>query len=40
MEKSSEDWTELRYHNLVPSPEDWKAIRAKQPIAREHLGLL
>ncbi len=34
VEKSSEDWTELRYHNLVPSPEDWKAIRAKLPIAR------
>jgi signal peptidase I len=25
------DWTELRYHHLVPSPEQWKAIRRGLP---------
>ena len=29
----SDDWTELRYHNLVPSPEDWRAIRSQLPLA-------
>ena len=27
------DWTELRYHHLVPSPEDWRAILARRPLA-------
>jgi signal peptidase I len=30
----SDDWAELRYHNLVPSPEDWKAIQAKLGLPR------
>ncbi len=27
-----EDWADLRYHHLVPSPEDWKAIEAKREL--------
>jgi signal peptidase I len=27
--KNSDHWADLRYQNLVPSPEDWKAIQAK-----------
>ena len=37
-EKNAEDWAELRYHNLVPSPEDWKAIQAKRPLAATARG--
>ena len=29
------DWSELRYHHLVPSPEQWAAIRAEGPLAAE-----
>jgi signal peptidase I len=32
--KNADHWTELRYHNIVPSPEDWKAIRAKLPLPK------
>ena len=27
-----EAWTDVRYHHLVPSPEDWKAIEAKRDL--------
>ena len=26
------DWTELRYHHVVPSPAQWEAIRAGEPL--------
>ncbi len=29
---SADDWAELRYHHLVPSPEDWAAIVANRPL--------
>ena len=32
--KNADDWAELRYHNLVPSPEDWKAIQANARLPR------
>jgi signal peptidase I len=38
--KTSGDWAELRYHNVVPSPEDWKAIQAKVPLPRPPLATL
>ncbi len=31
-EMEGEDWAELRYHHLVPSPEDWSAILARRPL--------
>ena len=31
-EADAEDWVDLRYHHLVPSPEDWKAIEAERPL--------
>jgi signal peptidase I len=31
--KQAGDWTELRYHHLVPSPEEWRAIRDGVPLA-------
>jgi signal peptidase I len=30
----NEDWAELRYHHVVPSPAQWEAIRAGEPLAR------
>src|SRR5262245_20096141 len=32
--KNSDHWIELRYHNIVPSPADWKAIQAKLPLPK------
>jgi signal peptidase I len=29
---NGEDWVDLRYHHLVPSPEAWKAIEAGRPL--------
>jgi signal peptidase I len=26
---NADSWIELRYHNIVPSPEDWRAIQSK-----------
>jgi signal peptidase I len=26
------DWAELRYHNVVPSPAQWQAVRAGEPL--------
>lgn len=28
------DWSELRYHHVVPSPEQWQAILAGEPLPR------
>ena len=30
----AQDWAELRYHHVVPSPDQWEAIRAGGPLAR------
>jgi signal peptidase I len=30
--KRTEEWNELRYHHLVPSPAQWKTIESGQPV--------
>ena len=31
-ETKSAEWTESRYHNLFPSPEDWRASAQRLPL--------
>ncbi len=39
-EANGEGWVDLRYHHLVPRPEDWKAIEEKRPLAGEPRAML
>ena len=32
--KSTDDWSELRYHHLVPDPEQWDAVLSERPLPR------